>query len=437
MVKRIDRREFLTTSAGAAALGGVFVNTIAAAPSKSPNEKLNIACVGTANRALGDIKGVKSENIIALCDVDANYLGKQAKEFPKARTYRDFRVMLDKERKELDAVVVGTADHTHAPATAMALRMGLHAYCEKPLTHTVHEARVVAQLAKEKKLATQMGTQIHATTNYRRVVELVQSGAIGPVREVYVWCDKAWSDGRFKFGKPAPANLDWDLWLGPAPKIPYSEGVHPAHWRRFWAFGTGTLGDMGCHVIDLVHWALKLRAPTTIAAEGPPVHPVGTPRWLNVHYEYPARGEMPPVKMHWYDGGHKTPLLSELNDDKDQPLSKWGLGVLFIGDKGKLAANYSKRLLLPKEQFADFKPPEPSIPDSIGHHNEWIQACKTGSPTLCNFDYAGALTEAVLLGTVAYRTGKKLQWDAEALKATNAPEADEFLRKQYREGWTL
>ncbi len=429
--ERLNRREFLrNTIAGGltAALAGP-----AFAQEKSPNEKLNIAVIGCAGRGGANLAGVAGENIVALCDIDDKRLGGAAKRFPKAKTYADFRKMLEQMEKQIDAVVVSTPDHTHAPPSTMAMRMGKHCFCEKPLAHEVFEVRTMAELAKKNKLATQMGTIIHASTNYRRVVELIQSGAIGPVSEVHVWCGKDWGGGRRPKDTPAvPAHLHWDLWLGPAPERPYHPSYLPGNWRRWWDFGNGTLGDMACHIVDLPFWALKLRHPTTVEAEGPPVHAEGCPRKLTVRYEFPARGDMPPVKLAWYDGRGNMPAILAKNK-----MRGGGIGALFVGKEGMLLADYGKRKLYPQEKFADFKPPEPTIPNSIGHHKEWIVACKTGSPTTCNFDYSGALTEAVLLGTVAYRVGKKIQWDGAKLKATDCPEADKLIRREYRKGWTL
>ena len=396
----------------------------------SPNEKLNIGIIGTAGRAEANIGGVSHQNIVAVCDIDDLLLGKMSDRFPAAKTYNDFRKLLDQEG--IDAVVVSTADHVHAVASVMAMKRGKHVYCEKPLSHSVYEARVVAETAAKAKVATQMGTQIHATDNYRRVVELVRSGAIGPVGECHVWCGKTWSGGeRPKDTPPVPKSLHWDLWIGPAPERPYSPIYQPANWRRWWDFGSGTLGDMACHYMDLPFWALALKHPTAVAAEGPPVHPETTPEWMIVRYEFPARGDQPPVKLSWYDGGKRPALFAE------GKLPRWGDGVLFIGDKGMLIADYSNHRLLPEADFKDFKPPEPTIPNSTGHYHEWITACKTGSPTTCNFAYSGALTETVLLGNVAYRTGKKLAWDAAGLHASNCPDADPYLRREYRKGWSL
>ncbi len=426
------RRQFLSHSATAAGLTLILGGRRLFAKDASPNNKLNIGVIGTAGRAASNIDGIKSQNIVAACDIDDNYLAKIQTRFPGAKTYNDFRKLLD--QPGLDAVVVSTADHTHAVATAGALHRGLNVYCEKPLTHSVHEARTIAALAKASGKATQMGTQIHAGANYRRVVELVQSGAIGPIGEVHVWVGKGWGGGELPTDTPpVPENLHWDLWLGPAPERPYNPTYLPANWRRWWDFGNGTLGDMGCHYIDLPFWALKLRHPSAIEAEGPPVHPETCPTHAIVHYEFPARDTLPPVKLSWYDGGQlHTALLEEhkLTDKK-------GGGVLFIGEKGVLFSDYDHHQLLPAEKFTDFQPPAPSIPDSAGHYEEWITACKTGSPTTCNFDYSGALSETVLLGNVAYRTGKRIEWDAEKMTCPNAPEAEAYLRREYRPGWKL
>ena len=434
-----NRRRFLSTSAAAAgslALGA-YVNPAAAQPSTSPNERLRIAGVGTTNRAGGDLSELSSQDIVALADVDDKLMAQGAAKYPNARKYRDFRVMLEKEAANIDAVMVATPDHTHAPAAAMALRMNKHVYCEKPLTHTVFEARTLANLAKEKKLVTQMGNQIHAGENYRRVVELIKAGAIGKVTDVHVWVTATYTDGKFTTGTPAPAGLDWDLWLGPAPERPYSEGVHPFTWRKFWDYGTGALGDFGCHYMDLAHWALDLRAPTAVEASGPPYDPVSCPAWCIAKYDYPARGDQPPVKLTWYDSGKQPELASTLMLG-GKPLGQvFKSAQLFIGSEGMLVSDYGRHFLLPEDKFAGFKPPERTIPKSIGHHREWVEAAKTGGNTTCNFDYAGALTEAVLLGTVAYRSGKRLEWDAANLKVTNSPEAQQLIHKEYRKGWTL
>ena len=439
MTQQFNRRQFLGRTAALGAIAsGFHIHPTRAADSKSPQEKLNLAVVGVGNKGWHNVQQLTSQNIVALCDVDSNYLAKAAESFPQAKQYRDYRKLLDAEHKNIDAVVVSTADHTHAPPTSIALDLGKHVYCEKPLTHTVEEARVIARLATKNKLATQMGTQIHAGSNYRRVVEVVQSGALGKVANVYNWCNKGWSDGRFvESNQPAPAHLDWDLWLGPARERPYCQNIHPANWRRFWEYGSGTFGDMAAHVMDLPFWALKLRYPTAVRAEGPELHPDGAPSWCKAEYDFPERDGLPAVKFHWSDGGAHHDLVKNTLDRKGKPLSNWGLGVLFVGEKGMLAADYGHYEVLPMESFADFTPPKPSIPDSIGHWNEWVEACKTGSPTTCNFDYSGALTETILLGIVAYRSGQPLTWDAENLKAKGNSEADRYITKQYRKGFEV
>jgi predicted dehydrogenase len=425
-----NRRDFLkhTVLAGSALAGVGYFSGSSAAESKSPNEKLNVAVIGTANQARFTIGNVKQENLVALCDIDDKYLGKAGEEFPQAKKYADFRKLL--EQPGLDAVAVCTPDHVHAPATVMALRMGKHVYCEKPLTHNVWEARLVGETAGKAKVATQMGTQVHAGDNYRRVVEIIQSGAIGSVREVHTWAGRSWGGGdRPKEMPPVPPNLHWDLWLGPAPERPYHPTYLPANWRKWWDFGGGNIADMACHHMDLPFWALKLRSPLSIEAEGPPVHPETCPLGLIVRYEFPSRGEQPPVKLTWYDGD-KIPA-------QIHGLPTGGGGNLFVGDGGMLWADYGSWRLYPEGDFTGYKPPEPTIARSIGHHAEWIAACKTGSLTTCNFDYSGALSEAVLLGNVAYRVGRRLAWDAASLKATNCPEAEQFLRREYRKGWEL
>lgn len=428
----VSRRKFLLMASVATA-GSALAGCATRYPRRiSTAEKLNIAVIGTANRARANIAGVESENIVALCDIDDHFLAAAKEKFPRAKTYNDFRRMLDRQR-DIDAVVVSTADHTHAVATAAALHLGKHVYCEKPLTHTVYEARVISRLAAAKKrLATQMGTQIHATENYRRVVELVLSGAIGKVTECHVWCEKSLGPPvHLKGEQLIPPNIHWDLWTGPSAERAYHPEYLPKTWRHWWAFGDGILGDMACHYMDLPFWALRLRYPSSIEAQGPPVDNETTPEWLIVRYEFSNETGSSPLPLTWYDGG-KRPSLVEQGTVPD-----WRNGVLFVGSKGMLIADYSRRKLLPESDFAGFVAPAPFIPDSIGHHKEWIEACKTGSPTTCNFSYAGPLTETVLLGNVAYRAGAKLEWNGPALKAQNNAKAQGYIRTKYRKGWEL
>ncbi len=439
MRQQVTRRTFLHNMAWSAS-GLIILSHSRLVRGTVANTKLNVAGIGVGGRGADDINGVAGENIVALCDVDEKHSAQTFERYPQARRYKDFRKMLDEMNKDIDAVVIGTPDHTHAPAGVMAMKLGKHCYCEKPLTHSVYEARVMAEVAREKKLITQMGTQIHAESNYRRVVELVQTGAIGTVREVHVWLGANFS------GPPKPTDisqpdvpserpevpqtLDWNLWLGPASYRPYHSTYAPFGWRYWWNFANGQLGDFFCHYCDLVFWTLKLRHPLTVEAEGP-VHAESAACWTIARQEYPARGSLPPVTLTWYHGGGYPAFVKQKN------IPQWGNAVLFIGSEGMLIADYGQHKLLPEEKYADFKRPEPFIPDSIGHHREWVEACKTGGATTCNFDYSGALTEAALLCNVALRTGKKLTWDSKNLKAIGCPEADIFIRRQYRQGWTL
>lgn len=431
-----SRRDFVKQTSAAAIASGLYLGGSPANASTNPLEKLNIACVGTANRAAADVEGVMTDNIVAICDVDSRYLKRsqdmlKEKNGLEPRTYADYRELIDAEGDKFDAITVATTDHHHAPATIRALKAGKHVYCEKPLTHTVKEARIIAEAAAKAGVATQLGTQIHAGDNYRRVVELVQSGAIGDITDVHVWVGKGWGITKLTGQEaPAPDYLNWDLWLGPAPERPFVEGrYHPAQWRRWWDFGQGTLGDMACHYMDLPFWALKLRHPTFCEAEGAEVHDQMAPTGLKVKYKYPARGDMPGCSLTWYDGD----MIPREVAGERVPAS----GVMFVGSEGKIFANYGSHRMFPADKFKDFTRPEQTIPNSIGHHQEWIKACKDGSPTTCNFDYSGALSEAVLLGNVSYRVGKALDWDAKNLVATNCPEADKFISKEYRSGWEV
>ena len=428
----VDRRDFIKSSvAGAAAVSGGLWSGLAAAESTAASQKLNVACIGTANRAAASVAAVRGQNLVAYCDIDKIYLDRMAKQFPSARSYVDYRELIEKEGDKIDAVVVATADHNHAPATIRAIRAGKHVYCEKPLTHTVHESRTVAEAAKKHGVATQLGTQIHAGDNYRRVVEMIQSkGDRRRDRSARLGRQGLGGGERPAKGQAPPANLSWDLWLGPAPVRPFAPGrYHPAQWRRWWDFGQGTLGDMACHYMDLPFWALKLRHPTHCEAEGPPVHEETCPLGLVVRYQYPQRGDLPPVKLTWYDGNRIPKTVA----GERVP----GSGVMFVGTDGHMFANYGSYRLFPQDKFVGYKPPEKTIPRSIGHHAEWIKACKEGTPTTCNFDYSGALTEAVLLGNVAYRAGQKLEWDAASLTAPNCPAAAKYIRKEYRPGWEV
>ncbi len=402
----------------------------AAAP-RSPNDKLNIGVIGVAAQGAYNLGNVATENIVALCDIDQHRLGEAADKFPLAKKYADYRQMLD--QKDLDAVVVATPDHSHVIPSVWALKRGLDVYCEKPLAHSVYEVRQMRNWAAKQKAVTQMGTQIHNTgDNYRRVVELVQAGVLGKVGRVHVWKEGDSRIGhgrRVKQGTP-PDYVDYDLWVGGAPMRPFDESHFHFNWRYWWDFGGGVLGDFGCHFMDLPFWALNLRYPTSVQAKGEITYQADNdvPDNMQVDYEFPARGDAPPVHLTWYHGKWKP--------EGAEAYGK-GSAVLFEGERGRLLADYGSRTLFLEPGLTAETPPE-TIPRSIGHHQEWIRACKTREATTCNFDYSGALAEAVLLGNVSYRTGgKKLDWDGELLKATNCPEADNYIKREYRPGWTL
>jgi predicted dehydrogenase len=445
MTTPITRRSFLQTAAA-----GAFVAT---APTyvrgRDLNSKIDVALVGCGGRGGSNMNEVaKTDYITALCDVNGNNLAAAAAKHKDARTFTDFRKLFD-ESKGYDAVVVSTCEHTHAHATLAALKLGKHVYCEKPLTHNIHEARLVRLEAAKAKVVTQMGVQVHAGDNYRRVVEIIQAGVIGPVKEAHVWVSRAWGlQSKEKSDKykdivyvtdrpekedPIPKGLDWQLWLGPAADRPFNNVYFPGpKWYRWWDFGNGTMSDLGSHRNDLPFWALKLKAPLTVEAHSETkVHPEIAPATMSATYEYGARGDMPPVKLTWYQGEMKPKIWT------DGGIPKQNDGVLFIGEKGMLLADYFKYVLLPEKDFKDAKLPEKTLPRPTSHHGEWLEAIKLGKQASADFEYSGWLTEANHLGNVAYRVGKKIEWDAEKMKATNAPEADRYIKREYRKGWEL
>lgn len=443
MPSRISRRRFVQgTLAGAAAAATLGrPRLLRAADAVSANGKLNVAFIGTHNQASSDfdmIVASKKVNVVALCDVDDIFLD-EAMEKPAAegaKRFNDYREMLDKLDKEIDAVVVAVPDNHHYHAAMHAMNRGKHVYVEKPLCHDVWEARRLKEVVAEKKLVSQMGTQIHGSENYRRVVEKIRAGAIGKVLEAHCWVDGTYTAYPPIVPQPAvPKELHWDLWLGPAPESAYHPKKHPFWWRGWWDFGGGKLADMACHHTDLPKWALGLTAPTTIESHGPDPDPISGPAWQVVDYEYPAVGDRGPVKLTWYHGGGKRP--PQFAEGK---LPKWGDGTLFVGEKGMLLADYGRHVLLPEVDFKDYKYTGEPIPASVGHYNEWVQACLDNKPEncLCRFDYSGPLTEAVQLGVVSHRLGnKKLEWDADAFKVTNASDAMKFMKREYRKGWEI
>ncbi len=449
-VRGLSRRQFMGGAAIASAAFMVLPSRVLGrAGFKPPSEKLNLAGIGIGGQGGHDIGQMLSENIVALCDVDWAHGAGMFRRFPDAKKYKDYRKMLE-EQKDIDAVVVATPDHQHAIASLTAMKLGKHVYCEKPLTHTVWEARQMRSVAREQKVATQMGNQGQASEETRRLSEMIWDNAIGPVREAHVWTDRPsnglfneyWPQGieRPKDTPRVPDSLDWDLWLGPAPQRPFHPAYLPFKWRGWWDFGTGALGDIGCHALDPVFRALKLGHPLSVEASSTRVNTETYPLASMVTYQFPARGEMPALKLVWYDGGLRPPRPAELEPDEVMGDN----GHLFIGDKGKILKARGGYSLIPRSRAREYGDPPKKLARSIGHYQEWIAACKGGAPGGANFDWAGPLTEVVLLGNVALRlqlreelTSKRLLWGGEQLRFTNSEAANRFLKTEYRAGWSV
>jgi predicted dehydrogenase len=478
MSRRTNRREFLK-QATLAGVGFWVAGGLSARESRAANDKINFACIGVGGKGRSDSShAALFGNVVAICDIDERTLNARAKALPKAKKYHDFRKMLEEMGKSIDAVTVSTPDHTHAVAAMMAIKMKKHVYCQKPLTHSVYEARQLRLEAKKNKVATQMGNQGTASDGLRRAVEIIRAGALGPVREVHVWTNRPiWPQAPLIAARPksapVPKQVHWDLWLGPCPKRPYAlypdeekfgrrkgQGAyHPFVWRGWWDFGTGALGDMGCHTANLAFMALQLGYPTSVEAECGDLNPETCPSWAKVTLEFPARGnKMPAVKFHWYegkkDGKRVLPPADLTKGAANVPPS----GSLLVGDKGILYSgheNGSSYRLLPEKDFKDYKGPEMTLPrHKIVRRNpkpgdlrnvdeamkaEWVAAIRANKPQLAlsNFDYSGLLTETILLGNVAMRVGKKIEWDGENARAKNCKEADKYIKLHYREGWEL
>ena len=427
----LNRRHFLQATSAAAFVPSTLY---AGGALRTP---LRLAFIGVGGRGHANLRTMTGQKqvdvrVVAMCDVNSRNLTNATRQFPDAKTLADFRQMYAHMADDIDAVVVSTTEHTHAYATLPALRLGKAVYCEKPLTHNIAECRTITDAARQAGVATQMGTQIHGMPNYRRVVELIRSGVIGDVSEVHVWVSRAWGlqseedaqrhndrvvvMDRPQEGMEPPDYLNWDLWLGPAPARPFHEVYFPGpKWYRWWDFGNGTMSDLGSHWNDLPFWALDLDAPKTVAASGPAPHPEIAPASMSATYEYAAKGDRPACTLTWYQGN----------------------GVLFVGSGGKLLSDYGKHVLLPEDQFRNTTLPEPWLPVSPGQHLEWLLAARDGSPTSSPFEYSGPLTEANHLGNVAFRAGRKLQWDAAGLRVTNCREADPFIGRTPRPGWVL
>ncbi len=434
MKQSLTRREMLKTTGLAGA--GVWLGTSPRLRRPlPPGEKLGVAVVGIGGQGRGNLNAVaKSEEIVALCDVDEQRAGDAFDKYPKAKRFRDYRRMLDEMDGDIDAVIVSTPDHTHFHPAYEALRRGKHLYCEKPMAHNVWEVRALTETARKNGLATQLGVQRHVHGNVHRVVELVRGGVIGEVSECQAWVGGVRGmpeppkdpDGF----PPVPAHLDWDLWMGPTAARRYSPAYCPYHWRFWWDYGTGEMGNWGCHILDIPFWALELTHPTNVSAEGPPVDEQRTPKSMTTHLEFPAHGERPAVTLHWSHTKEGPPLLRE------HGLPHKGSGVLFVGTKGMLLCDFGSRSLHPADDFAELEPPKPWIPDSPGFHREWILACKGGEPATCHFDYSGPLTEAVLLANVAYRCGEGFAWNTSRLEASSK-KAQALIREEYRKGWEV
>jgi len=447
----LTRRSFLKTGTATAAAFSIVPGHVVGANGKTPpSEKLNIAGIGVGGQGGGDLRGCQNENIVALCDVDSEYAGKTFARYPDAVRYTDYRKMLEKE-KDIDAVVIGTPDHTHAVITLAAIQSGKHVYCEKPLTHTVHEARVITAAARESKVQTQMGNQGHSAEAIRLVREWIQAGSIGDVKEVHAWTDRPdkgpwyanFAARELPTEFPAvPDTLDWDLWLGPTKARKYSPAFHPFHWRAWLDFGTGALGDMGCHILDPACWALDLINPTSITAEvkhhKPELNGLAYPIASKVTYEFPQRGKLCPLKLIWHDGVFEVPRPEMLEDDRKLPAS----GAIIYGGKETLmhgSHGAGGMRIIPEVRMKEFTRPEKTIRRvKEGHMGDFIRACKDGDPASSNFaGYGGQLTEMVLLGVAAQRTpGVKLNWNSEKFEFDH-PAANEFLHSPYRDGWSL
>ncbi|MFZ0035288.1 MAG: Gfo/Idh/MocA family oxidoreductase [Sedimentisphaerales bacterium] len=450
----ISRRDFVRGAAAAAAFTIVPRHVLGGPGETPPSEKLNIAVIGAGGRGGDDIKGLSTENIVALCDVDDRQAANTFKTYPDAKKYRDFRKMLEEE-KNIDAVMIATPDHTHAVAAIMAIKMGKHVFCEKPLAHSIYETRKVTEAAREnKKIQTQLGNQGHSSEQTRMLYEWIADGAIGKVTEVYAWSDRPvggqpWSDflieARPTDTPPVPPTLDWDLWLGPAEFRPYHPDYCPTKWRSWWAFGCGALGDMGTHILDPAFYALKLGHPTSVQATTTHFRPAEESetfaRASIIRYQFPARGDMPPVKLTWFDGRLKPPIPACFESTRRLGSN----GAILVGEKAAVmhdSHGATGLRIIPESKMQEYKQPAKTLPrvenGMDGHMQDWLRACKDGKPASSNFNYGGPLTEMVLLGVLAMRVkDQRLEWDGENMKFTNNDKANEYVQPTYRQGWTL
>ncbi|MEC9092182.1 MAG: Gfo/Idh/MocA family oxidoreductase [Planctomycetota bacterium] len=429
-----NRRSFLKNTA-VAGIGTAFLTTDIPGRSRSALEAVNIACVGCGGKGASDMaETAVNKNIVAICDVDGKRLDAASKKFVKSKKYTDWRKLLD--QKDIDAVTVSTPDHMHASVSQAAIDLKKHVYTQKPLTNTVSESRLLTQAAEKNGVITQMGTQHHSAARIKNAVEVVQSGVIGKVGEVHAWTDRPgnfWKQGlrRPVQSDAVPKELDWNLWLGVAPKRPFVQGLyHPFHWRGWWDFGTGALGDMGCHLLDPVFSALNLGPPTTVSAKGPEPDPDSGPLWCEITYTFSATDYAKSnCKLFWYEAG-RQPKREIMLAPKDWAGSK--NGVLFVGEKGNVFVGFPEPAeIFPRADFANFKMPQNR---DDNHYQQWTEAIKGNGKTSCPFSFAGPMTEAVLLGNVAYRSGEFLQWDPRRLE-TGSGKADKFVARKYRKDW--
>lgn len=456
MSNRMDRRAFLfgTSIAG---FGILCQGRRGWAGGVGPNDSIQVACIGVGGKGRGDTAhAAKHGRVVAVCDINERPLDEALKKYPDAKKFFDFRELLDQMGDTIDAVVVSTADHTHAPASVRAMRLGKHVYCQKPLTHTVWESRLMRETAREHGVCTQMGNQGSAGSGLRRGVEVVQAGAIGDVAEVHAWTNRPlhyWKQAPVITARPPaaeiPSFIHWDLFLGPAPERPYSPAYTPSLWRGWWDFGTGCLGDMACHTTNLPFRALKLGLPTRVSAENGEINPETYPAWATITYEFPARDGLPPVRFIWYEGardGKRNLPPASLFPEGVEPSDS---GSLLIGEKGVMYSpgdNGAEQVLWPEDRFRDYKDPEPTLPRIEGADGnddanklEWFRAIRAGDPKIAysNFDFGAVQTEAMLLGNIAVRTGEAVEYDGQTGRITNSPSAAKYLKTEYREGWEI
>ena len=428
--RRCSRRRFIAASiAGTGLAAGLRQRLRADNP---PSERLNLGVIGVGNRGVSNIAELRSENIIALCDVDRGFLDAMASRHPAAKTYADFREMI--EHPDLDAVLISSPDHTHYHAAMLAMQRKLHVYCEKPLAHSLWETRHMAAAAKHFGVVTQTGNQHHASDGYRRVAEIIQSGVLGGVSEVHAWTNRPiWPQGRTRPTEqpPVPASLNWDLWLGPAPRRPYHPIYHPRGWRGWFDFGGGALGDMGPHLLDPVLWAFDLKSPTSIAAESSEMNDETFPLWSIVRFEFAAADDRPPLRLTWYDGDKQPP--AEVTGVKRLPAN----GVLFIAERAKLfVPDYGRQpIVIPIRKGAEIELPTPFLPHSPGQHSEWLAACKGHGRTSCDFVYGQRLTDLCLLGNLALCSGQAIRIEGTCIRAASGRDVSPFIKRPFRAGW--